>query len=501
MYDAWDRLVKALASYNFYVRGGDSSCVFDGYVFTKNFNQVGITLDFQNKCCIEFPFAYFNDSRMKGYFRKIPHVSNDGPNQENICYLQRGSRVFDAMHPQEMVSFILKQIVEKVLDNPKSNFAEEFTRELPSYWGNDIGKIYSNSKDICCHLLTKRHNTFGFKRNVDITEFTFPFSCVNDVLEFGKRTLGVRRFRRFKRILLHVEFAREQRELIFENFDYNYYLVLVIKFDDGKVCFFYGSDNINENKFSRNKSMKNETPLRDKRVLVVGCGTLGSNLIPMLVKSGAGDKQMMTFVDSDVYKSENFSRHYLGLSALNKNKAEAMKEEMLRQNSTLNVRAISDKFENVYNKGDLPFDVVIDTTGNQAFSSYLNKRLVSSPTQPLFICGFIFGRSNAACSFVVKGKESACLACMEKCVDDRSILPKLPENFAIEESCNSVHIPFPITASIVTANLIMTSLFYALQNKDNESVFWVQKCDNNIWDDMKKLVFSKSDSCLICGSN
>lgn len=117
---------------------------------------------------------------------------------------------------------------------------------------------------------------------------------------------------------------------------------------------------------------------------------------------------------------------------------------------------------------------------------------------PLYICGYIYGRSHAVCASVIKDTQKACL----KCIDDfakETLLPKLPDDEYIVDSCNSVYIPFPITASISAANLMMTALFKSLQkNSSQESVFWWQECDDNVWGCMQCREIPKNIGCPSC---
>ncbi|MBR6124178.1 ThiF family adenylyltransferase, partial [Candidatus Saccharibacteria bacterium] len=253
--------------------------------------------------------------------------------------------------------------------------------------------------------------------------------------------------------------------------------------------------------------MENSAPLMDKRILVVGCGTLGSNLLPMLVKSGAGFKNPLTIVDPDKYKEENFSRHYLGLESQGVNKARAMKtvlENQVKGDSralcrNFRIDAIENSFEKSFKpKQDFPFDIVLDTTGDESFSEYLNRFLAQLPKMPLYICGYIYGRSKAVCASVIGSSKKACLRCEKKYVEENGVLPVLGKEDQTRGTCNAVFIPFPITASIAAANLMMTALFRSLKATEEESLFWFQTCANNVWNAMECVTIPKDDSCPAC---
>ncbi|MEQ1935619.1 MAG: ThiF family adenylyltransferase, partial [Fimbriimonadaceae bacterium] len=66
--------------------------------------------------------------------------------------------------------------------------------------------------------------------------------------------------------------------------------------------------------------------LSGKRILLIGCGTIGSFLAQQLAQSGAGINGRFLVVDNDALKPANLGRHLLGVPYLHRNKAEACAE-------------------------------------------------------------------------------------------------------------------------------------------------------------------------------
>lgn len=514
----WEGLVKALSIYGFYANGEGSSLEFYGFVGTKTFGRVNLALVFKDTRCLDFPFVKFMDEKMKGLYRKVPHINQAGCDQGDLCYIQRGTYVFDVYNPEGMVLQICEAI-KATLDKPQEEYAKEFTSEIPAYWidGKEEGcfKIKQIGLRNVSVEYSKQENSnkllvFGERyhlyRDVDFSTFEYPFSTKKGLLTFGKNCLGKRAYSRFSKLVLCGCYNKEQFSLIFERKGNLLGLLASPSDRDGDhiTClpFCYTKPNM----FSRNEMTKKGVSLRYKRILLIGCGTLGSNLLPLLIKSGAGFNQPLTIIDSDKYRVENFSRHYLGLSSVGKNKASEMKDAMLSQchgsnefSRNFKIVAINRDFEDEFDeKCERPYDIILDTTGNEAFSNYLGRRLCKMQKMPLYICGYIYGQSRAVCASVIKDAQKACL----KCVDDfvkETLLPKLPEDEYIVDSCNSVYIPFPITASISAANLMMTALFKALQkDSTRESVFWWQECDDNVWGCMQCREIPKNIGCPSC---
>lgn len=64
-----------------------------------------------------------------------------------------------------------------------------------------------------------------------------------------------------------------------------------------------------------------------KRILVLGCGSLGSPIVDVLARSGVG---VIDVVDSQLLEPPNVSRHLLGLSSLRQSKAKAVAARMTK---------------------------------------------------------------------------------------------------------------------------------------------------------------------------
>ena len=96
-----------------------------------------------------------------------------------------------------------------------------------------------------------------------------------------------------------------------------------------------------KNRYERNSPSLTEQEsqlLREKRVLVVGCGGLGGYLIELLTRIGVGS---ICAVDGDVFEESNLNRQLLAEeSLLGKSKAEAAKARGKVINSEVKIQAI-----------------------------------------------------------------------------------------------------------------------------------------------------------------
>ena len=506
----WENLKNSLAVWNFVPCRGCDSIEFEGPIESKAFGTVMVKLSFDNQCCTGFPRARLARQYDGLCFRMVPHVEKDG----GLCYLQKGELVFDAYRPYDMVGVIVDQITERILDLPKEKYGEEFSNEMPSYWPCDYSAEIKDVNKNSLKIIEGNSSSpsyscpvYPLSGHVDISALRFPFGSMKDLLLFGKASMGKRAFKRYRKTVLWGCYSSKNFAVAFRKNATILGLIVLPSRSGNLNCRYFAEESDNK-LFSRNIIMGNNAPLMNKKILVVGCGTLGSNLLPMLVKSGAGFKNPLTIVDPDKYAEENFSRHYLGLECLGVNKALAMKavlenhvkNEPRNRFKDFRIVPIEKTFENAFKPGDdFPFDIVLDTTGDEAFSEYLNRFLAQLPKMPLYICGYIYGQSKAVCASVISNSKKACLRCEKMFLEDKTVLPKLGKEDQTRGTCNAVYIPFPITASVSAANLIMTALFKSLdRNGEDESLFWFQTCVDNVWNAMKCVTIPKDDTCPAC---
>ena len=105
--------------------------------------------------------------------------------------------------------------------------------------------------------------------------------------------------------------------------------------------------------------------LKEKRILVVGCGGLGGHIIDMLARIGIG---CLRVVDGDVFDATNLNRQLLSqVSLLGTSKAKAAAEHITRINPDIVVE-VFDEFMTEANVQTLisGCDIVMDALDNVA---------------------------------------------------------------------------------------------------------------------------------------
>lgn len=153
--------------------------------------------------------------------------------------------------------------------------------------------------------------------------------------------------------------------------------------------------------FSRGGSNNN---LSSKKVLVVGCGSVGSVIAVELAKAGI---TKITLMDDDTLSENNFYRHILGQSSgVGCNKALGLKTEIEGKLPLTEIVALPEKFQDVVKSNKFnfsKFDLVINATGIPNTNFIINKffiqkfpkiPIISTWVEPYGIGGHVLVANN-----------------------------------------------------------------------------------------------------------
>lgn len=211
--------------------------------------------------------------------------------------------------------------------------------------------------------------------------------------------------------------------------------------------------------FSRNLGQASN--LSGKRVLLVGCGTIGAYVAHQLAQSGAGaDGGELCLADPDKLNTANLGRHLLGVDYLYKNKAEGCAKFILSQLPMLKVAAYPYDARKLL-KSAPRFDLIIDATGEEGLSLAINHMAVHGrPKWPPTIFGYLIGNGAIAQAILVDQPDRACLKCLKPELAGPPRFKGLKPGIEVETVANmecgdAQHIPFPVSRSVGAASLIV----------------------------------------------
>jgi len=200
------------------------------------------------------------------------------------------------------------------------------------------------------------------------------------------------------------------------------------------------------------RNQPNRQNLIGKKIILIGCGTIGGYLAELLVKSGAGSQGgRLILSDYDLILPGNIGRHRLGVNAMFKNKAIALTSEINRAEPTAKVES------NTLDARELnldQFDLIINATGEQSLSDELSLKLNAENFRPIIHC-WIEGPGIAVRTMLQDQHSMACYRCLYS--DDRAQLyPATTEQYPIGmvgHGCESLYVPFSANISLMAAAL------------------------------------------------
>lgn len=155
--------------------------------------------------------------------------------------------------------------------------------------------------------------------------------------------------------------------------------------------------------------IKGQQKILDSKVLVIGCGGLGSAVIPVLAASGVGQ---LTIVDNDKVELSNLQRQtYYREQDIDSFKAEVIARYIMQQNSDVKVNTLTARVElEALLTLCCHHDVVIDCTDNFVTRKAVNKASVLTKTPLVFGSAIRFEGQLSV--FDPRNSNSPCYACL-----------------------------------------------------------------------------------------
>jgi molybdopterin/thiamine biosynthesis adenylyltransferase len=152
--------------------------------------------------------------------------------------------------------------------------------------------------------------------------------------------------------------------------------------------------------------------LSEKRIALIGVGAIGGYLADLLAKSGAGFLGgELRLIDTDELSVGNIGRHILGFGDIGLAKTKGMKNLLEKNYPRINVTT-SDSNEKI-ESAVRNFDLIIDATGNQGLSNYLNELKLKELIKPPILFAWVAGTGCGSQAYLFADKTHACLRCLE----------------------------------------------------------------------------------------
>jgi hypothetical protein len=168
------------------------------------------------------------------------------------------------------------------------------------------------------------------------------------------------------------------------------------------------------------------TVLKDKRICIIGCGSLGSHIAFLLAKSGL---EGFTLVDSEYLKPENISRHLCGMGEVSQPKVDAIRKRIQSHFPHIDIDAYDEKVHRAFIANPeilYDADLVVSAIGNTAIERRLNQIYLDSAKCPPILYAWIEPYGIASHSVLVVKSNGGCFDC---CLD----LSNLKYRFSVAE--------------------------------------------------------------------
>lgn len=198
--------------------------------------------------------------------------------------------------------------------------------------------------------------------------------------------------------------------------------------------------------------------LAQKKIALVGCGTLGSHLAKFLVQSGAGATAPLLLFDRQSLSAGNVGRHYLGTEYIGSPKASALSDELKRFHPDAKLMAF---VGNVFDEWDRvkACDIIIDATGDWNTQNAINDRLLSDEDAQAesVLYSWICDNGAAVQSFLSLPGDDYCFRCLRpdpsKPWRYTAVNPKY-EATVHEATCgDGAYYPYSVAAPAIGAGL------------------------------------------------
>ncbi|WML32238.1 ThiF family adenylyltransferase [Neobacillus sp. OS1-32] len=404
----------------------------------------------------QLPFVFIN--KRQHIIPKIPHVMNNGL----ICFLEREGVIWNNI-PESTLDFVFER-VEKVLiaDSPKIEYHREFSYYFGSLQGiHYVFSVFTPSDyPMEISVLTLKNRPLAF-----LTENNESKQVLSRVLNIN---INSRKFDKAFFIPLDLTYngSVPERDRFWSNTDIiklvkehttsdtiskikdfainknNYYYLLSIPLLTGEktiIGLWYKKINPSISKkvvpiidesvadcfeiiplfiFREDDSSLVERGGGVKKninTLLIGCGSVGSDLLFLLARSGIKN---FTILDNDSLNIENSYRHFLGMnkSILFKPKVELLKEEFESRYPNVEIKTLDKDALSVIDKREInlnDYDLIIVAIGDPNVERKLNEFIVKSSTPAIFTWVEAYGIGGHA--LMVNNRGKGCYECL---IDD-----------------------------------------------------------------------------------
>lgn len=226
--------------------------------------------------------------------------------------------------------------------------------------------------------------------------------------------------------------------------------------------------------------------VKKKKILVIGCGSIGGHLINELVKAGYED---LTIVDDDVLTEENIFRHVLGMEYVALPKCDALANYIKRNIPDVLIKPLKEKADEAILEEDLElddYDMVVSAVGNHNFNRWLNEYVISKQLKVPIIYAWneVCGIGNHVAYFKVGNK--SCYECLferdeytGEIYDKTAYCGRGQKIVHNSGGCGKSYVPYGNTISIKTVLICLDVIRDIFENNVDDNMLISMKGDKS----------------------
>lgn len=251
--------------------------------------------------------------------------------------------------------------------------------------------------------------------------------------------------------------------------------------------------------------------LLDKKILLVGCGSLGGYIANELTKAGI---ENIVLVDSDFLQEINIFRHLLGMEYVGKYKCEALQEYLEKNIPNLKITSLVEGIEEAIQEESIDlghYDMIISAVGNHNVNRWLNQYMfLRGITVPvIYAWNEVLGIGNHIA--YIKYGNHGCYECfIDRSEDTTEIYDRTsyckPGQKIVKRvgGCGSTFIPYGSTVSLKTACMCLDIVKKIFENRYIDNMIVSSKGDDFYFKEAglqvsNKYQKQKSDIVEYCG--
>lgn len=477
-------------------------------------------------CEMRISFSEYYPSKIPDIFVVNPkerymHMDSKG----KLCLFDNSSILINENLPEQLLLDCFDKAVEIITtDTNSQTYVEEVMREFESYWcAVAKAKMYSaievqeneyfeatmfvskgirvlasseeEAKFLACNYLnaTNDDNSFsakclviGLRKNAKLIEVKDTYKW-RDIRKYVMENVSgsvKREFRKFldKRVKNTIRYMVLSFPGKYGNILFGFRLSFTNR-NYEKIEKLYGAtvECVYINRIDREYLLQRcgaETTLSGKKILLLGCGSIGGYLANNLCQLGI---ESLDLLDVDWFAVENVHRHFLGFDAIKKgprDKALLLKERLEEMYPYVDIDSLDYKdrsAEFFISKNDRlkNYDLVVSALGEPTVNLKINRILYEQNINVPFVCCFNEPYGIGGHAIATNIDNNSCLRCMytdvisPELVQFKASYVKAGQNFRKNISgCGSAFVPYSCLDSQQTAIVTARLVADILKNKE-----------------------------------